>query len=255
MRWETTPTGRSDRWETLAAFSVLIGLLSSALSGYRYGDGDQIVHLPEIFRAVHSSYLAHDFWLNSASQFGPRFYYTQGIALAANFIPIPVIIFFLFVSTYCATSVVVAFAARDLSGSTAAALVITSLSVWISPFWLGGAPDSRSQRSGSRLDSRVVTLPLVCLAALPPDQRMWALRFGLSHSGLRHGSVLDRTSHSLGRDFFSFNGKRRIRASPCLRSTPNPLGPEYMAVGSVWENDRVCRGRLGRVGGLLAQRV
>lgn len=30
---------------------------------------------------------------------------------------------------------------------------------------------------------------------------MWALRFGLSHSGLSHGSVLDRASHSLGRDF------------------------------------------------------
>ena len=139
MRWETTPTGRSDRWETLAAFSVLIGLLSSALSGYRYGEEDQTIHLPEIFRAVHSSYLAHDFWLNSASQFGPRFYYTLSIAFAANFIPIPSVMFLLFVSTYVATSVVVAFAARDLSGSTVAALVITSLSVCISPFWLGHA--------------------------------------------------------------------------------------------------------------------
>lgn len=137
MGWETTPTGGSDRWETLAAFSVLIGLLSSALGGYRYGKQDQTVHLPEIFRAVHSSYLANDFWLNSASQFGPRFYYTEGVAFAANFIPIPAIIFFLFVCTSCVTSVVVAFAARDLSGSTVAALVMTSLSVSISPFWFG----------------------------------------------------------------------------------------------------------------------
>ena len=64
-----------------------------------------------------------------------------------------------------------------------------------------GAPGSRSQRSGPRLDSRVVTLPLVCLAASPPDQRMWALRFGLSPSGLRHGSVLDRASQPRARFF------------------------------------------------------
>lgn len=98
---------------------------------------DQTVHLPEIFRAVHSSYLANDFWLNSASQLGPRFYYTEGVAFAANFIPIPAIIFLLFVCPSCVTNVVVAFAARDLSGFTVAALVMTSLSVSISPFWFG----------------------------------------------------------------------------------------------------------------------
>ena len=137
MRWGTTTTGRLDSGATLAIFSILIGLLSAALSGYTYGNGPQAVHLPEIFRAVHPGYLANDFWLNSASQFGPRFYYTQGIAFVANFIPIPVILYILFVFTCCATSIVVAFAARDLSGSTVAALVITSLSVSISPFWLG----------------------------------------------------------------------------------------------------------------------
>ena len=249
MRRETTPTGRSDRWETLAAFSVLIGLLSSALSGYRYGGEDQTVHLPEIFRAVHSSYLAHDFWLNSASQFGPRFYYTLGIAFAANFIPIPVIIFFLFVSTCCATSIVVAFAARDLSGSTVAAVVITSLSVWISPFWLGHAaglsnaagfafvPSTLAEPflvfavwrgiRGEPVSAVLASVPAILVhptlglnaaglaltAALSrclwsaglhcsPDQRIWALRFGFSHSELRHESVLDRVGHSLGRDFF-----------------------------------------------------
>lgn len=79
MRWGTIPTGRLDNRATLAIFSILIGLLSATLSGYLYGGRNLAVHLPEIFRALHPSYLAHDFWLNSASQFGPRFYYTQGI--------------------------------------------------------------------------------------------------------------------------------------------------------------------------------
>ena len=44
-----------------------------------YGERNIAAHLPEIFRALHPSYLANDLWLNSAWQFGPRFYYTQGI--------------------------------------------------------------------------------------------------------------------------------------------------------------------------------
>ena len=56
---------------------------------------------------------------------------------------------------------------------------------------------------------------------------MWVLRFGRSHSERCHGSVLDRVSHSLGRDFFFFNGTRRIRAYPCLCLTPVPLGPDH----------------------------
>ena len=66
------------------------------------------------------------------------------------------------------------------------------------------APGSRCQRSRNRLDGRVVTWPLACLAALPPDQRMWGLRFGLSYSERCHGSVLDRASRSLGRGIHSF---------------------------------------------------
>ena len=208
-------------------------------------------------------YLANDFWLNSASQFGTRFYYTQGIAFAANFIPISVILYILFVFTCCATSIVVAFAARDLSGSTGATLVITSLSVSISPFWLGHhagfltamrlplIPSALAEPflvfaiwrgiRGEPVCAATACIPTILMhpvlgvnaagialtAAL--SRCLWlawphclrikecGLRFGRSYPERCHGSVLDRASPSLGRDFFSFNGTRRIRAYPCPR--------------------------------------
>ena len=58
-------------------------------------------------------------------------------ALAADFVPIPAISYLLFIVSRCALSVVAAFATRDISGSTAAALIVASLSVSASPFRLG----------------------------------------------------------------------------------------------------------------------
>lgn len=122
---------------TLTVFSVLIGLLSAALSRYNYGINNQAVYLPELLRAVDPSYLTNDFWLNSASEFGPRFYYTRALALAADFVSIPAISYLLFIVARCALSVAAAFATRDISGSTTAALIVASLSVSASPFLLG----------------------------------------------------------------------------------------------------------------------
>ena len=133
----TTPKGGFDSPHTLSVFSVLIGLLSAALSRYNYGAVNQPVYLPEILRAVHPSYLTNDFWLNSASEFGPRFYYTQAFALAADFVSIPAISYLLFIVARCALSVGAAFATRDISGSSAAALIVASVSVSASPFRLG----------------------------------------------------------------------------------------------------------------------
>lgn len=121
----------------LTVFSVLIGLLSAALSGYNYGALNQAVYLPELLRAIDSSYLTNDFWLNSASEFGPRFYYMRVFALAADFVSISGVSYLLFIVARCACCVVAAFATRDISGSTAAALIVASLSVSVSPFRLG----------------------------------------------------------------------------------------------------------------------
>ena len=121
----------------LTVFSILIGLLSAALSRYNVGASDQAVYLPELLRAIDPSYLTHDFWLNSAAEFGPRFYYTRVLALAADFVSISAISYLLFIAAHCACSVVAAFATRDISGSIPAALIVASLSVSASPFRLG----------------------------------------------------------------------------------------------------------------------
>lgn len=142
IRSRRTPTGQLDSSWTLGIFSILIGLLSAVLSGYLYGGGSQVVHLLEIFRAIDPDYLANDFWLNSASQFGPRFYYMQAIALAGHFLPVPTICFLLFVFARVTVSVCTAFMTRDLSQSTVAALIVAVVAVSVEPFYLGHSAGS-----------------------------------------------------------------------------------------------------------------
>lgn len=160
---------------TLTVFSVLIGLLSAALSRYNYGIDNQAVYLPELLRAVDPSYLTNDFWLNSASEFGPRFYYTRALALAADFVSIPAISYLLFIVARCALSVGAAFATRDISGSTTAALIVASLWVSASPFLLGHEADF-SNATGRFLTPHMLAEPFMLFAIWSGirGKAMWA---------------------------------------------------------------------------------
>ena len=70
-------TQSNAEWSRLdrTLFCVLAGVVSTFASGYTYGEGNQVEHLPQIFRALDAEYLTGDFFLNASDTFTPRFYY------------------------------------------------------------------------------------------------------------------------------------------------------------------------------------
>ena len=131
---------RADDRATLAGFAVLFGLLAAVLGGYRYGLSDHAEQLPLIFRAMDSGYLANDFFVNAASEFGPRFYYVHFMAFVGSYVPLPAAFFVIWAITYLGLSLVTAFAARDITGSVFAGMLAVVFVTVLTPFrW--GSPD------------------------------------------------------------------------------------------------------------------
>ena len=121
----------------LVAFAVLFGLLAALVKGYGYGMGDQQVHIPEILRILDSGYLANDFAVNATSGFGPRFYYSNAVALVARHIPLEIIFSILFLAQPMVAACITALAARDITGSTIAAMLSVVLVMSLNPFYFG----------------------------------------------------------------------------------------------------------------------
>lgn len=120
----------------LAVFAALFGLLSAALGGYLYGGVNHPEQLALIFREMDAGYLVNDFFVNSASGFGPRFYYTKLMAAAGSVLPLPLLFFALYLLVHIGVAAVTAFAARDLTGSTVAGLLAAVLVSSLTPFHL-----------------------------------------------------------------------------------------------------------------------
>ena len=138
-------------WLGLAAFSALFGSLATALGYYIYGGVNHPEQLALIFRELDSAYLVNDFFLNSGSGFGPRFYYTRLLAAAGAVIPLPLLFFVLYLSVQIGGAAVTVFAARDLTGSTVAGLLAAVLVASLTPFHLADYP--------ARVNEPVMLLP------------------------------------------------------------------------------------------------
>lgn len=111
----------------LAAFSVLFGTLAAVVSGYVFGSADHAEQLPIVFRIMDPGYLVNDFQTNAAVGFGPRFYFTHAMAALGSLIPLPIAYAALYLLIYIAVTAITAFAARDITGSTIAALIAATL--------------------------------------------------------------------------------------------------------------------------------
>ena len=121
----------------LAAFSVLIGLLAAVVCGYGFGNLDHAELLPVVFRAMDAGYLVNDYQLNAVQGFGPRFYVAHAMAALGDLLPLWVAFAALHLITYVAIAAITAFAARDLTGSSMAALIAaTIVASSLAPFWL-----------------------------------------------------------------------------------------------------------------------
>ena len=109
---------------TLAAFSVLFGTLAATLSGYVFVHAEL---LPIVFRIMDPGYLANDFQTNAAVGFGPRFYFVHTMAALGKPIPLPIAYAAFYLLIYIAVTAITAFAARDITGSSIAALIAATL--------------------------------------------------------------------------------------------------------------------------------
>ena len=119
----------------LAAFCLLFGTLAASLSGYQFGTIDHAEQLPVIYRLMDAGYLVNDFQTNSATAFGPRYYFAQMMAALGSVFLLEAVYAALYLLVYIAIALVTAFAARDITGSAiagiaAATLVGASLSVF-----------------------------------------------------------------------------------------------------------------------------
>ncbi|MBN1250558.1 MAG: hypothetical protein JXR51_05235 [Bacteroidales bacterium] len=86
-------------------FSIFIALIAT-LKSYYYADIDHIEQLPIILRKINSGYLTNDFFVNSTSGFGPRYYYTIFIAFFGRFLSLPIIFFSLTLISNIAVSLI-----------------------------------------------------------------------------------------------------------------------------------------------------
>ncbi len=69
-------------------FVVLLALISTVLS-YRFGTGNQLEQLPLILRELDTGFLARDFFLSSAGEFGPRVYFVNLMSWVCQWLSLP----------------------------------------------------------------------------------------------------------------------------------------------------------------------
>ena len=157
---------RPATWQLLA-FAVLVGLLAAATSGYGYGRGASAIHLTEILRTLDADFLPNDFYLEAQDAFGPRFYYRLAFAAAACVVPLWLVFAAAYVLAAIATSLATALAARDLAGSTLAAVVATPLVMWTLPYdSLASWPAIYNASGGTEWTKPALLAEPLCLLAL-----------------------------------------------------------------------------------------
>ena len=123
----------------LWSFCVPFGLIAASLSGYSYGLIDHAVQLPLIFRLIDPGYLTNDFFVNSASGFGPVFFYSHVLAFLGKYIPLDGAMAVLWLFAFIAVILVTAFAAKDVTGSVLGGMIAAILITLSTPFSLGSA--------------------------------------------------------------------------------------------------------------------
>jgi hypothetical protein len=121
----------------LILFSLLVGFIATSIS-YSFGDIDHIEQVPLIYRAIDASYLQNDFFVNNASQFGPRYIYSHAIGWLVRFFPITNVFFFLTLLSNILISLCSGFfSIRVLRGSRLSAMIGICAVMTLRTFSLG----------------------------------------------------------------------------------------------------------------------
>ena len=142
-------------------FVILLGILATIL-GYQFGLGNQTEHLPLVLRLLDPAYLQNDFFVDSAIEFGPRFYYVHLLAFLAQWFSLPFVVLSLALVVNVSLAALSFLAVRDLlQGDRLAGFIAAILVVSVSSFPLGLVTDIRF------IDFQPASLAIPgCLAAL-----------------------------------------------------------------------------------------
>lgn len=142
-------------------FALLAGILTTLIAGYRIDSTHPTEQIPVILRMVDESYLTNDFFVNTYSEFGPRFFYAQLMAFLTRFIPLYSVYFILTLSTNSIIALISGLVARDMfGGSNLAGLLAAGIVMSVTNFGLGsGATIYATSLNPARL-----ILPLLLLS-------------------------------------------------------------------------------------------
>ena len=112
----------------IVLFAMLAGFGSTVI-GYSYGNIDHLEQIPLIFRALDPEYLQNDFFVNLASQIGPRYIYSHILAFIIRFLPITSVFLCLTLFSNTLIGVISAFFSMDIFGSSRLGAFISICSV------------------------------------------------------------------------------------------------------------------------------
>ena len=114
--------------------AVLIGTIAT-ITGYSILNEEQ---LPIVMRAIDSSFLTNDFFVNANAGFGPRFYFANFISLIASVTNLPFAYLFSLLASNILITIVTAFLTRDLfEGSNLAGILAAVVVMSLFTFTLG----------------------------------------------------------------------------------------------------------------------
>lgn len=132
-------TAMAHRWTVTsrdAQCLVLIAVLP--FLGYRFGIGNQVEQFSLVMRLNDPGFLPNDFYVNSASGFGPRYYYSLFLSWLTSIAPLPLVILVLtFVTNLALAAVSYDAVRRHLRADRIAAVIAALLVVTNSSFSLG----------------------------------------------------------------------------------------------------------------------
>jgi len=136
MNHQSITTTDTPDTRDLLILSVIMGIITT-LCKYSYGVVDQIELLPVVMRAMDHSFLSNDFFTNTSTEFGPRFYYAKFLGMVTTLDTLPIFSWVMTVLINAGTAVITFLLARDLFRSRLAGIVAVSLAMCVSTFGLG----------------------------------------------------------------------------------------------------------------------
>ena len=118
--------------------TLLAVLTALPLLGYQFGLGNQVEQFSIVERFRDPDFIAGDFYTDSATAFGPRYFYSLLLSLLTSIAPLPVVVLLLSCTANLALVLVTFAATRTRLGATAAgAAIAAALAVANSSFPLG----------------------------------------------------------------------------------------------------------------------